>query len=51
MNLYLSLSDELYALRRFYFEPSKEDELIKELSKHMEIKEIIQVKTMRELDF
>jgi len=46
-----SSSDELYASRRFYFEPAKEDELIMELSKHMEIKEIIQVKSMRELDF
>ena len=46
-----SSSDELYASRRFYFESAKEDELIKELSKHMEIKEITHVKSMRELDF
>ena len=46
-----SSSDELYASRRFYFEPAKEDELIKELTKNMEIKEITHVKSMRELDF
>ena len=46
-----SSSDELYASRRVYFEPSKEGELIKELSKHMQIKNITHVKSMRELDF
>ena len=46
-----SSSDELYASRRFYFESAKEDELIKELTKNMEIKEITHVKSMRELDF
>lgn len=51
MNLYLSLSDELYASRRFYFEPSKENELIKELSKHIVVTQITHVKSMRELDF
>jgi len=44
-------SHGIHASGRFYFEAAKEDELIKELSKHMEIKEIIQVKSMRELDF
>ncbi|QUM80926.1 hypothetical protein HWV01_11865 [Moritella sp. 5] len=44
-------SHGVHASGRFYFEAAKEDELIKELSKHMEIKEIIQVKSMRELDF
>ena len=44
-------SHGIHASGRFYFEATKEDELIKELSKHMEINEIIHVKNMRELDF
>ena len=44
-------SHGIHASGRFYFEAAKEDELIKELSKHMKIKEITHVKSMRELDF
>jgi len=33
------------------FDPTKEGELIKELSKHMQIKNTTHVKSMGELDF